>query len=218
MPSPFAGMDPFLEEDRLWPWFHHHLALTLENMLALKLRDPYDVCLLNRLYRSESQDHCEEYIGIHGSADGQLITLVDIVSPANKTTPSGREACLKTRKEAKAANANLIEIDLVLQGQPLLDYSREGLPEWDHSVTVTRSTQPERYEIYTAILQKKLPKFRLPLAEHDRDIVVELQEEFNQAYEDGGFGDQIDYRKDPAVTLSEAVLGRIAAVLRERRG
>ena len=39
----------------------------------------------------------------------------------------------------------LVEIDLVLQGQPLWDYSRAGLPDWDYAVTVARATQPERY-------------------------------------------------------------------------
>ena len=57
----------------------------------------------------------------------------------------------------------------------MLDYAREGLPDWDYAVTVTRATQPDRFEIYTATLQKRLPRFRLPLASDDRDMVVDLQ-------------------------------------------
>src|SRR5262249_40524829 len=116
------------------------------------------------------------------------------------------------------AGASVVEIDLVLQGEPLLEYSREGLPHFDYTVTVTRSTNPERYEIYTSTLEKRLPRFRLPMAPDDRDAVVNLQEAFSQTYDDCGFGDEINYRKDPAAPLSVRVLGRVADVLRERRG
>ena len=75
---------------------------------------------------------------VHGDSDA---TMVDVVSPANRTTSQGRQAYLTTRKDARCANASMVEIDLVLQGQPMLDYSRENLPDWDYAVTVTRATQ-----------------------------------------------------------------------------
>src|SRR4029077_2773171 len=123
-------------------------------------------------------------------------------SPANKTTTTGRACYLEKRKEGRTANANLVELDLVLQGQPTLEYSRDGLPDWDYAVTVTRSTQPERYEIYTATLQKPLPRFRLPLAADDRDTVLDLHTAFTRCYDQGGFAAKIDYQKDPVTALS----------------
>src|SRR5262249_22594359 len=86
--------------------------------------------------------------------------------------------------------------------QPMLEYSRDGLPHWDYAVTVTRSTQPERYEIYTSTLRKRLPRFRLPLAPDDRDTVIDLQAAFTHCYDQGDFGAPIDYRRDPSVALS----------------
>ncbi len=97
-----------------------------------------------------------------------------------------------------------MEIDLVLQGSPTLEYSRDGLPDWDYAVTVTRSTHPERYEIYTATLQKRLPRFRLPLATDDRDTVMDLQTAFTRCFEQGGFAARIDYACDPPVPLDDA--------------
>ena len=85
----------------------------------------------------------------------------------------------------------------------MLDYSRDGLPDWDYGVTVTRASQPERYEIYTATLQKRLPRFRLPLASDDRDTVLDLQTAFARCYEQGGFASQIDYHRDPTVALND---------------
>ena len=211
MPSPFPGMDPYLEDEVLWPAFHHQLAMCLYQILLPGLVDRYRARVNQRHYVTEGEssgsivqkEHHEDYIEIRQRSDGRLITLVDVVSPANKLTTAGRSAYLDTRREGKNAGANLVEIDLVLQGQPTLEYSREGLPDWDYAVTVTRSTQPVRYEIYTATLQKRLPRFRLPLADDDRDTVLDLQTAFTRCYDQGGFVSKIDYGRDPAMTLSE---------------
>jgi Protein of unknown function (DUF4058) len=229
MPSPFVGMDPFLEEERLWPWFQHQLAITLERMLSAGVGtserrlsagvgDRYGVHLSERRFRAGHQDYCAEYIAIHAKADGRQVTLLDIVSPADKLTEAGRAASGDFRRAARDAGANVVEIDLVLQGEPLFVYSHEGLPHWDYAVTVTREMNPERYEIYTSMLEKHLPRFCLPMASDDRDTVVNLQEAFSQTYNDCAFDDEIDYRKDPEVPLNAGVLGRVADILRERRG
>ena len=202
MASPFPGMDPYLEAELLWPAFHHHLVSRLYHILLPGLVDKYRSRVAQRHYVTEQalftslvrEEHHEEYVEIRQRTDGRLITMVDVVSPANKTTDDGRTAYLEKRREGKGAGASLIEIDLVLQGQPMLDYSRDGLPDWDFAVTVTRATQPDRFEIYTSTLQKKLPRFRLPLASDDRDTVVDLQTAFAQGYDQGGFAGKIDYR------------------------
>src|SRR5438477_5014998 len=195
MPSSFPGMDPYLEDEPLWPAFHHQLVTSLYQILLPGLVDRYRARVAQRHYTTEQalftsimrEEHHEEYIEIRQRTDARLVTLVDVVSPSNKVTESGRQAYLGKRREAKAAGASLVEIDLVLQGQPMLDYSREGLPDWDFAVTVTRATQPDRFEIYTSTLQKKLPRFRLPLASDDRDTVVDLQKAFAESYDQGGF-------------------------------
>jgi hypothetical protein len=196
-------MDPFLEDDALWPLFHHQFVSCLHQILLPGLVDRYRARVHQRHYVAEREEHHEEYIEIRQRSDGRLITLVDIVSPANKQTAEGRATYLAQRREGREANANMVEIDLVLQGQPTLEYSRDGLPDWDYAVTVTRSTQPERYEIYTATLQKRLPRFRLPLAADDRDTVLDLHAAFTRCYDQGRFAAKIDYAKDPSVPLDE---------------
>jgi len=211
MSSPFPGMDPFLEYEKLWPVFHHHLISCLYQVLLPGLVDRYRARVGERHYVTEQalftsiirEEHREEFIEIRQRSDGRLITLVDMASPANRTTEAGRQGYLNKRTEAKTAGANLVEVDMVLQGQPLLDYSREGLPEWNYAVTVTRATQPERHEIYTSTLQKRLPRFRLPLASDDRDTVLDLQATFSRCYDQAGFASKIDYQREPLTTLSE---------------
>jgi hypothetical protein len=204
-------MDPFLETDKLWPVFHHQFIGSLFQILLPNLVDRYRARVGQRQYSTEMplftsiirEEHTEEFIEIRQRTDGRLVTLVDFVSPINKTTMSGKDAYLSKRKEARGIGASIVEIDLVMQGQPLLDYSRDGLPEWDYAVTVTRSTQPERYEIYTSTIQKRLPRFKLPLAVDDRDTVVDLQAAFARCYDMGGFAGQLDYATTPPVVKED---------------
>jgi Protein of unknown function (DUF4058) len=211
MPSPFPGMDPYLEDEKFWPSYQHQLVNCLYQILLPGLVDRYRARVGQRHYVTEQalftsvirEEHHEEFIEIRQRTDGRLITLLDVVSPANKLTPAGRKSYLDKRCEGRGCNANLVEVDLVLEGQPMLEYSRDGLPDWDYAVTVTRSTQPERYEIYTATLQKRLPRFRLPLAADDRDTVLDLQAACARAYEQGNFAARIDYKLDPSSPLSD---------------
>jgi hypothetical protein len=225
MPSPFPGMDPYLEDDALWPVFHHQIVMCLYQILLPGLVDRYRARVNQRHYVIEQalftsvirEEHHEDYIEIRHRADGRLITLVEVVSPPNKVTQAGRDAYLAKREEGKKAKANLVELDLVLQGQPTLEYSRDGLPDWDYAVTVTRATQPERYEIYTTTLQKKLPRFRLPLASDDRDTVLDLPSAFTRCYDQGGFAAKIDYGKEPSTPLNDEDRKWLQDVLKQQK-
>ena len=225
MASPFPGMDPYLEDEKLWPVFHHQLVTCLYQALLPGLADRYRARVATRSYATElvlftsvtREEHQEELIEIRQRGDGRLVTLLDVVSPANKATASGRQAYLDKRREGRAVNANLVEIDLVLQGQPLLEYSREGLSDLDYAVTVTRATQPDRFEIYAATLQKRLPRFRMPLSPDDRDSVVDLHAAFTRCYDQGGFVGKIDYARRPPVALGEQNLQWLDTVLKQHK-
>src|SRR5438270_6422252 len=115
MPSPFPGMDPFLEEETLWPDFQHHLVLCLYQILLPGLVDRYRARVGQRCYVTEQalftsvvrEEHHEEFIEIRQRSDSRLVTLVDVVSPINKTTATGRQAYLTKRGDGKAEGANL---------------------------------------------------------------------------------------------------------------
>jgi hypothetical protein len=194
-------MDPYLENPKLWAAFHHQLVAALYQLLLPGLVDRYRARIGSRHYTSEfalftsviRETHTEEYVEIRSRTDGRLVTLVEAVSPANKTTSAGRTAYLTTRTQATTHRAATVEIDLITQGKPTLDFSRDGLPVYDYAVTVTRGGTPERYEIYTATVQKRLPKFKLPLAPDDRDTVLDLQVAAARAYDLGDFARQLDY-------------------------
>jgi hypothetical protein len=200
-------MDPYLEDPALWPEFQSRLVAHLSHSLQPALIGRYDAVIGTRRYTTDTSggadEHAEDYLEIRQRTDGRLVTLVEVASPANKLTTEGREAYLAQRRQAREAQASVVEIDLVLQGKPALEYSRDGLPPWDYAVTVTRSARADRLEIYTATLQKRLPRFRLPLAQGDRDSVLDLQDAFQRCFAEGDYAGRIEYHRDPPVPLGD---------------
>jgi Protein of unknown function (DUF4058) len=53
VPSPFPGMDPYLEHPTLWPGVHNGLIAALQLALAPQLRPRYYVAIEERLYLTE---------------------------------------------------------------------------------------------------------------------------------------------------------------------
>jgi hypothetical protein len=210
MPSPFPGMDPFLEDAERWPAFQPLLVDELNRLLLPGLMDRYQARIGERKYSSEPalptgircNENKESFIEIEQRSDKRLITLLEVVSPANKITAEGRRQYLERRAEVRTMNVHIVEIDLVLQGQALIEYAKESAPSWDYAVVVTRWTHPERYEIYSATLPKRLPRFRVPLASDDRDTVLDLGTAVSRAYDQGDFIKHIDYTREPATNLS----------------
>jgi hypothetical protein len=56
MPSPFPGMDPYLEGPRLWPDVHHSLISSIRQQLNPRLRPKYVARIEERVYISDETD------------------------------------------------------------------------------------------------------------------------------------------------------------------
>src|SRR5947209_3981907 len=117
----------YLEDANLWPTFHARAIDCLFQVLLPGLTERYRLRLQHRSYASEwaqpvhaePSRQQEDYIELCERKSDRLVTLVDMVSPANKLTESGRRAYLETRSAARAQGASVVEIDLVLQGRRL---------------------------------------------------------------------------------------------------
>lgn len=51
MPSPFPGMDPYLEHPDLWPEVHNRLIVAIADFLGPQLRPKYRAAIEQRVYR-----------------------------------------------------------------------------------------------------------------------------------------------------------------------
>lgn len=211
MPSVLPGMDPYLEDARRWPTFQTQFISALGDALQPAISDKYRLRLGHRHYEIEQvlftsiqkEEHQEPFLEIRLKSSGdKLVTLIEMISPINRTHPEGRKRYEMRREEARLEGAHLVELDLVLQGQTCLEADLHTLTESQYVCCVTRAVRPIKHELYGTLITKRLPRIRLPMAGEDRDLVLDVQALVNRVY-DRCFEGMIDYQQDPHVPLSD---------------
>jgi hypothetical protein len=128
--------------------------------------------------------------------DLKLVALLELVSPTNKATGPGRESYLAKQREVLARDCHLIEVDLHRQGQHVV-----SVPEWrvrelqpyDYLTCVSRWPRRSRYELYPSKLRERLRKIRIPLAEPDPDVLLDLQSALEEVHAEGRYWRRLRY-------------------------
>lgn len=146
------------------------------------------------------------YIEIVQAASGDVVTIIELISPANKAPGDGREQYLRKRLEILRSPANLVEIDLLGDGQRANADLRgvlERLPPHRYLITVSRAADRDRIELYPIRLDERLPRFRVPVREPDPDVILDVQAALDRCYDNGRFGALIDYARPAGVALSD---------------
>jgi Protein of unknown function (DUF4058) len=64
----------------------------------------------------ESETTIERYLEVREVATGEVVTVVEILSPKNKRTGEGREHYLNKRRKVLGSQSHLVEIDLLRGG------------------------------------------------------------------------------------------------------
>jgi hypothetical protein len=266
MPSPFPGMDPWLE--RHWGDIHtsivtycrdhlqeglpsdlrarveEHVVLEadVEEDLRLRMLRP-DAKIVEYprqgLRREENSAVAtlepDEPIIVRDLMDrpvlrsveirdfatgGRLITVIEVLSPANKSEGAGRDMYFRKRRELSRAGVHLVEIDLLRSGTRIEPCSHKALADRDttYLVAVTREDAEDgrQFELYPIPLRRRLPVVKIPLRPTDRDALLPLQAILNEAYDRGGY-DVLDYRSDPQPRLEGPDAEWADALLREKK-
>ena len=188
MPSPFPGMDPYLEAPELWAELHNRLIVAIADDLSPKLRPNYRVAIDQRIYLTSDdwqlvgipdvavstpptlpEEVRESYLEIRDVVNGQVVTVIEILSPENKRNGEGRIAYERKRNKVLASAIHFIEIDL--------------------------SAFP---------LRSPLPSFPLPLNGANVEPVIELQTIFEGVYDRAAFDMVINYQEPPLIKLNVA--------------
>jgi hypothetical protein len=146
----------------------------------------------------------ETYIEIVEPINGRLITVIEVLSLANKMPGEGREVYLRKQHELVRSGISLVEIDLLREGQHVLSIPLSEIPpkyRTPYMVCVMRGWEPHRREIYPITLQQPLPTVHIPLRRTDADVRLDLQALINRCYEIGRYDQLIDYRRDPEPPL-----------------
>ena len=167
MPSPFPGMDPYLEGAE-WVSVHAELGSEIARQLAPKLRPKYIVRTIRRFVAEMPEDVAiatgdsisrESAVAVHPPlqiatvmpsripqvsieirdvAQRNLVTAIEMLSPTNKRGEGYREY-LDKRRRILLSTAHLIEIDLLRKGQRVP--TQAPLPPAPYFVFVSRVEQ-----------------------------------------------------------------------------
>jgi hypothetical protein len=87
MPSPLPGMDPYLEHPSAWANIHHRLITAIADDLAPQLLPKYQILVEERVYQEAVR---QKHLEMREIAIGQVVTVIEVLSPVNKRSGQGR--------------------------------------------------------------------------------------------------------------------------------
>src|SRR5688572_11321974 len=148
MPSPFPGMDPFIE-GQAWEDFHHELIAVVRESLMPRVRPRYVVRVEERIYLEHAPEEppkvilpdvsvlrrSESAVPPQGGRSGATAVAIEPVIPTMPMPEQVREAYLTVRERETMAVVTVIEVlspkNKRRGGDGRRDYlrKREGVPE-----------------------------------------------------------------------------------------
>jgi uncharacterized protein DUF4058 len=242
MPSPFPGMDPYLEHPALWSDVHNRMIAALADHLTPAVAPRYYVALKRRTYLLKpddivfvgrpdvavverpgghpvapgaasgatlvldvevpSRDEVEEtYLQVHEVGTGTLVTIVELLSPANKLLGRGRDVYEQKREQVLATLTNLVEIDLLRAGEPMPVLRAQV--RTDYRILVSRGKERPRAQLYAWSVRQPIPSFPLPLLPGDDEPTTDVQAVLAALYDRARFDLRLDYTKPPVPQLGD---------------
>ncbi|MFN8490196.1 MAG: DUF4058 family protein [Caldilineaceae bacterium] len=141
----------------------------------------------------------EPYLEVRLLPDGEVVTVIELLSHTNKRSGSERAAYLEKRDAFIKSELSFIEIDLLRAGQPM-PYTDYGA---DYRILVRRSEVLHRGHLYSFSVRQPIPRFPLPLLPDDQEPIVDLGALLQEVYDRARYKLVIDYQKPPEPPLSD---------------
>jgi hypothetical protein len=210
MPSPFPGMNPYLEQESVWHDFQKRLMAAAAAELTRIVRPSFFIqidehCFLHEPSalerRSLRQNVIEErvsYSRIQDRDRKDLVTVVELLDICIKSSRVNRDQYMSERDKIVRENVNLLEINLLRGGMPPFKVSQ---PVHDYYGLVKRANTVLSYDFWPINLRDSLPALPVPLREPQRDAALNLQHVLDTVYDAAGYEDYI-YRNHPQPRLS----------------
>ncbi|MEL7039157.1 MAG: DUF4058 family protein [Cyanobacteria bacterium J06592_8] len=238
MPSPFPGMNPYLEHPDIWRGFHSVLVVKIAEFITSELRPKYSVYLEFQNYKTIIESSVlmsvsdismtqplkveipvpevrrKGYLEIREVSTKEVVTVIELLSPVNKRSGKGRETYNNKREQIFGSRTHFVEIDFLRMGEPMLIFAN-GI-ESDYRILVSRGDCRPSADLYAFNLPQKIPAFPIPLRSGDREPLLDLQFLLNQVYDRAGYDLKLDYTLEPIPPLSEIDTSWIDQVLKEK--
>ena len=138
----------------------------------------------------------EHYLEVREVATKELITVIEVLSPANKRSGKGRSIYEAKRTKILTSMTNLIEIDVLRLGQPM---EMIGATKSQYRILVSRPFDRPEADLFRFDLQDPIPHFPVPLRPESPDAIVDLQAILNETYQRGRLDLSIDYSQEQLI-------------------
>jgi hypothetical protein len=149
----------------------------------------------------------------------RVVTVLEFLSPSNKSPGPNREQYLRKQREICASDANLVEIDLNRFGSHTLAFPLDHLKPRARSpymASVSRATRRYKVEVYPMPMWERLPVIGIPLRPDDADVPLDVQDLVDRCYSNGAYEGTLNYAVQPDPPLFGGDAEWAAGWLREK--
>ena len=156
----------------------------------------------------------ERYLEVRRVDNRQVIALIELLSPTNKSGDGYKEYLAK-RADVLYSPTHLVEIDLLRAGRrmPVIG----DVPNSHYRILVANARRSEPVaDLYPFDFRQPIPDFVMPLGKGSEGIAVNLNAVVNRVYSDGSYDLDIDYQQDPEPPLSDSHRVWLDQLLREK--
>jgi len=147
----------------------------------------------------------EHSIRIIRPDDDRLITVIEFISPSNKTSP-GLEKFVENRRQLLQGGVHFVEIDLVRRGnwrELLLPHSCPKQADAPYRAIVRLGSDGHTAYLFPMPLRDALPEIPIPLRPGDPEVKLDLQKLLTDAYLSGRYDRTLNYSQPCDPPLDE---------------
>jgi hypothetical protein len=156
----------------------------------------------------------ETYLEVRTTEGGQVITSLEILSPANKLPGEGRAQYERKRMAVLDSLTHLVEIDLLRGGLPMAMFGDSHGAHY--RILVSREWLRPRADLLPFTVRQPIPDFPLPLQRGDEEPIVPLNTLLHEFYDRAGYDLRLDYRAEAEPPLEGDDAAWADALLREK--
>ena len=143
----------------------------------------------------------ETFLKVREAKTGTLVTLIELLSPANKLAGKGRRRYERKRERVFETRTNFVEIDLLRDGKPM-PWSPKRFPS-DYRILVSPEPLRPAARVFPFNLRDQIPIIHLPLLPEDEAPPMDLGPILHALYDRARFDLRLDYAQPPVPPLSE---------------
>lgn len=140
-------------------------------------------------------EYRESFVDIYeANPEERLVTTIEVLSPSNKRPGTkGWKLYQRKRRNVLLGNVNLVEIDLLRDGQRPPSF--DPWPSSPYYLLVARASREQYAKVWRASFQSPIPVIPVPLDKPDADIPLRLQPMIETIYKRFRYGGSINYSK-----------------------